>query len=271
MTKFRDGWVRLALILSLLLPVYFIVAALGTKFGLFNWRIGFGLLVYVLGKFVLFGVLGFALIALVLALVVSPRRGWGRALVALLIPVLMVGFVVVAVGKAKEAPPIHDIATNIQDPPSYSPAVSAARAAIPGASPIESMTAPMSTLAAYKGKADFADKTVGALGQKANPDLVPLTLPLTVANATTLAASVARDQGLKVSKSDPAAGRVEATAESFWFGFKDDFVVRVRPGPDGKGSVVDVRSTSRVGVGDMGANAKRIRAFLATVKAKGLG
>jgi uncharacterized protein (DUF1499 family) len=268
MAKFRDGWVRLALILALLLPVYFIVAALGTKFGLFDWRIGFGLLVFKLGGLVLLAVLGIAVIALVLALVVKPRRGLVAALVAVIIPGMALGFVSGIISRAKTAPPIHDIATNIQDPPGYSPAVSAARAAIPGASPIESMTAPMSTLAAYKGKADFADKTVGGLGHAANPDIAPLTLPVAPEEATRLAASVARDRGLKVSLEDPAAGRVEATAQSFWFGFKDDFVVRIRPAADGKGSVVDVRSTSRVGVGDMGANAKRIRAFLAALKTK---
>ncbi len=268
MAKFRDGWVRLGLVLALLLPIWFLAAALGTKFGVFSWQTGFVLMVLKLGGLLLIGVFLLTLVGLGLALFVKPRNGWGRALVALLIPAALLGLTVVTIGKAKDAPMIHDIATNIQDPPAYSPAVSAARAAIDGASPIESMTAPMSTLAAYKGKAAFADKTVGGLGQKANPDIAPLSLPISADKATNLAASVARDQGLKVTKVDAVAGTVEATAESFWFGFKDDFAVRVRPSADGKGSVMDVRSTSRVGVGDMGANAKRIRAFLAAVKAK---
>jgi hypothetical protein len=55
-------------------------------------------------------------------------------------------------------------------------------------------------------------------------------------------------------------GRVEATATTFWFGFKDDVVVRVRPAA--AGSVVDVRSVSRVGVSDLGANARRIGRIL---------
>ena len=56
-----------------------------------------------------------------------------------------------------------------------------------------------------------------------------------------------------------------ATVESFWFGFRDDIVVRIRPA--GTGSILDVRSTSRVGVSDLGANAKRVRAFLAVMRA----
>jgi uncharacterized protein (DUF1499 family) len=58
----------------------------------------------------------------------------------------------------------------------------------------------------------------------------------------------------------PAEGRLEATDTTFWFGFKDDVVVRVRP--DGTGSRVDVRSLSRVGRSDLGMNARRIRRFL---------
>ena len=61
--------------------------------------------------------------------------------------------------------------------------------------------------------------------------------------------------------SDSAAGRIEATATTRWFGFKDDVVVRIRP--EGAGSRVDVRSMSRVGVSDLGANAARVREFLA--------
>jgi uncharacterized protein (DUF1499 family) len=71
---------------------------------------------------------------------------------------------------------------------------------------------------------------------------------------------VLEDLGLEIVAVDEAAGRVEATATTFWFGFKDDVVVRVRS--SGAGSVVDVRSVSRVGVSDLGANARRIGQIL---------
>jgi uncharacterized protein (DUF1499 family) len=75
-----------------------------------------------------------------------------------------------------------------------------------------------------------------------------------------LAHDVARELGWEIVAVDPEAGRVEATATTLWFGFKDDVVVRVRPGQTG--ATVDVRSISRVGGGDLGANAARVRAFL---------
>jgi uncharacterized protein (DUF1499 family) len=71
---------------------------------------------------------------------------------------------------------------------------------------------------------------------------------------------VLQDLGLEIVNEDKAAGMIEATATTFWFGFKDDVVLRIRP--TANGSIVDVRSVSRVGQSDLGANAKRIRAIL---------
>ena len=68
------------------------------------------------------------------------------------------------------------------------------------------------------------------------------------------------DQGLKIVDVSLEEGRVEATATTFWFGFKDDVVVRVREYE--AGSKIDVRSVSRVGASDLGANAARIERFL---------
>ena len=70
--------------------------------------------------------------------------------------------------------------------------------------------------------------------------------------------------GWELVASDPEGGRIEATDTTFWFGFKDDIVVRVVAQPNG--SRIDVRSVSRAGVGDLGANAARIRRYLAAVK-----
>lgn len=257
MSKLRDGWVKTVWVLALLLPVWFLVAALGTKFGLLDWRIGFGLMVFRLGGLLLMGVLVLAIAGLLMALLVKPRKGWGRALVAVIIPALALGFAASVMSKAKDIPPIHDIATDIQDPPAFSKAVIDARAAIAGGNPI----APMNVaVPALKGK------TVGELGKAANPDLAPLALSQSVPDATKLVAEVAKAEGLTVTSTGD--GVVEAVAETFWFGFKDDVVFRIRPAATGTGSVVDIRSTSRVGMSDLGANGKRIGALSAAIKAK---
>jgi uncharacterized protein (DUF1499 family) len=72
--------------------------------------------------------------------------------------------------------------------------------------------------------------------------------------------------GWELVAADSMAGRIEATATTPWFGFKDDVVVQVRP--EGTGSRIDVRSVSRVGKSDLGVNAKRIRAYLADVASR---
>jgi len=65
--------------------------------------------------------------------------------------------------------------------------------------------------------------------------------------------------GLEIVREDPSARVIEATDTTRIFRFVDDVAIRVRP--DGDGSRVDVRSRSRDGKGDLGANAARIRAF----------
>jgi uncharacterized protein (DUF1499 family) len=65
----------------------------------------------------------------------------------------------------------------------------------------------------------------------------------------------------------PADGRLEAVDTSPWFGLRDDIVVRIRA--EGTGSRVDIRSKSRAGESDLGVNARRIRDFIARLKAEG--
>ncbi len=78
------------------------------------------------------------------------------------------------------------------------------------------------------------------------------------------ALDAAKAMGWAIAAADSAAGRIEATATTPWFGFKDDIVILVTPA--GEGSRVDVRSVSRVGKSDVGTNAARIRAFLAKLR-----
>jgi len=75
--------------------------------------------------------------------------------------------------------------------------------------------------------------------------------------------AAARGLGWEIAAAVPGEGRLEATDTTRWFGFKDDIVVRVTPALDG--GRVDARSVSRVGRSDLGANAERIRAFLAAL------
>ena len=92
------------------------------------------------------------------------------------------------------------------------------------------------------------------------PDIQPATLDDPPAQAFDKALAAAEAQGWEIVAAVPDEGRIEATDTTFWFGFKDDVVIRLAA--DGAGTRLDIRSSSRVGMGDVGANAKRIRAYL---------
>jgi uncharacterized protein (DUF1499 family) len=111
---------------------------------------------------------------------------------------------------------------------------------------------------------DIATDSQSPVQRAAYPDIAPLELALPAAAAFERSLAAARAMGWEIVEADAAAGRIAAVDTTFWFGFKDDVTVRVSPAA--AGSRIDVRSTSRVGRGDAGTNARRIRAFLERLK-----
>ena len=103
------------------------------------------------------------------------------------------------------------------------------------------------------------------LMEKYESDFIPYTYQVPVSVA---AAKVAEDMGWRILDRDDKAGHLEAVDRTLLLGFSDDVVVRVTATEDG--SRVDVRSSSRVGISDLGKNAERIRAFLADLEARRL-
>lgn len=142
-------------------------------------------------------------------------------------------------------PAINDITTDIDNPPAFV-ALASAHAA-EGGNPV-----------AYPG-AKFADQQ-----KQAYPDIAPLILSLPPAAAFNKALDTARQMGWTIVKADDAAGRIEASEKSRWFGFTDDIVIRIAAA--GSGSRVDVRSASRLGRGDFGVNATRIRSYMGELR-----
>lgn len=100
--------------------------------------------------------------------------------------------------------------------------------------------------------------------KKAYPDLGPLKLAASPGAAFGKARAAAQAMGWEIVAADATTGRIAAVDTSQWFGFKDD--VEVRISPEGMGSRIDVRSKSRVGRSDAGANARRIQDYLQRLK-----
>jgi len=234
---------------------YFAAAALATRFGVIDWRLGFGTLTLGYGPMLLMGAAGLALLALVLAVFVKPRAGIGSALLALAIPALALGYAGYVRNQAASIPPIHDIVSDPAAPLVFSERVLQLRAAVPGGNPVEAD--PRVPDDPRFGAA--AGQSARALQQNAYPDIQPILLDQQPAEAFEVALAAARAQGWSIDAAEPASGRIEASVRSLWFGFVDDLVVQVSPAA--AGSRIDVRSTSRVGISDLGANAARIRAF----------
>lgn len=147
---------------------------------------------------------------------------------------------------ARSVPPIHDISTDLEQPPRFVDAI-ALRG--DGSNPVE-----------------HGGPELAAQQQSAYPDLQPLIVDLPAPQAIDRALAAAEDLGWAIVATDRARGRIEATDTTFWFGFKDDVVIRVTALDAGR-SRIDVRSLSRIGKSDLGANARRIRKYLAAMKA----
>lgn len=263
----RKFLVRLSLFLSLLVPVYFAVAALGVKFGLWGWRFGLGTLIVEWGPRILIAAIVLGAVALLAALIRRPRHGVPAAALALVIPAIGLAYLYLVRAGLEDIPPIHDVSTNPEDPPQYSQRVMRARNAA-DANPVYPLTTSLGEMEAYQSPRfeDQASRTVVELGREAYPGLRTLTVQADRARLFEVLAEEARDRGWTIHTNDPAAGRFEATDETFWFGFKDDVAVRVRPASEPGKLLVDVRSTSRVGLGDMGTNAARLTGYLAAIE-----
>ncbi|MGE0130148.1 MAG: DUF1499 domain-containing protein [Blastocatellales bacterium] len=97
------------------------------------------------------------------------------------------------------------------------------------------------------------------------PDIQPQRFNQPFDKVFDAATSAAQSMGWEIRETNREQGLIEAVATTRLLKFKDDVTVTIsREGPrDGEATVVNVRSKSRVGKGDLGTNARRIRAFQA--------
>jgi len=176
------------------------------------------------------------------------KRRWAGMLAGL----IYAGWVGTFLMAALTVPAIHDISTDLADPPAF-----------------RTLSLRADNLDAIPGMDD--DKMKGmtpqqrwvVIHQKKYGDIRSVRINEPVPSVIAKAERLAEARGWDVAVSLPEEGRLEATETSALFRFKDDIVLRVEPTDTGEGSIVDMRSVSRVGVSDLGVNAKRVRSFLA--------
>jgi len=224
-------------VLAVLAAVALLLSGPGTRWGWWNFKIGL----------LLFAI---AFLAGLLALLLSGIA-WLRtrpnpvAAVSAIAGALIVILPLTQVAGARGKPRIHDISTDLADPPRFS-AVLPLRGSASNPAP------------------DRIDDATASQQRAGYPDLVTLDLPLAADAAFAKAVEAAKAMKWEIVSMRPADGILEATDTTAFFGFHDDIVVRIRPAGDHSG--IDVRSTSRVGRGDAGKNADRIQKYFARMR-----
>jgi uncharacterized protein (DUF1499 family) len=230
-----------ALALALSAALLVVLAGPGHRFGWWHFRRSFELMQW--GAYA-----GIAAALLGSVAAVLARRGRALTMGAVALLVGLAAFFVPWNWRrgARAFPPIHDVTTDFQNPPelAFSRAM---RDSVEG----------MNTWA-------YGGDSIAAQQRKAYPDIAPVLLAMPLDSAYGVAYRTVQQMGWEVTAASRPERRIEAAATTAWFGFVDDVVVRVTPGSGI--ARVDVRSVSRVGRGDVGANAKRIREFTARLK-----
>lgn len=178
-------------------------------------------------------------LALVLLWLSGGHRRQALAAAALVLNAMVAGPPLYLYWQLQSLPRIHDISTDTDDPPDF---VAIAPRRKDARNPL-----------------DYKPETA-AQQKRGYPDIGPLRLDAAPPQSFARAERAARAMGWEIVAVAPNDLRIEATDTTLLFGFKDDIVIRIRP--QAQGSVIDVRSLSRVGGSDFGANAKRVRAFL---------
>ena len=181
-----------------------------------------------------------AIIALFITRGGHDRTGKRRAWSSTLISVVLLGIVIVSAAPGRNAPPINDITTNPGDAPVF-------------------INAPQ--IAENQGRDMAYPKEFAAITRESYPNLKSLDIEQPALSTLPKIIDAARQSGWTVTAINMQAGLIEATDTTSIFRFVDDIVIRIRPlGPNL--TVLDIRSKSREGKGDLGANAARIERFL---------
>jgi len=229
---------------SVLGLVILALGILGHRFGVIDFRpallgLAGGAAIGLIGAVV-------SAVALIIS-IMSSRSGVRTAIAGLVIGLLVAAPVGQAMIAGSKVPGIHDITTDLDNPPAFD-AVVAERAIT--SNPLD--------------RAEPAD--LAELQAQAYPDLTTLEIDMQPGKVYEAALETAREMGWEIVASNPAEGMIEATATTRVMNFKDDVAIRVTE--RGDGAAVDMRSVSRVGISDMGANANRIRTYLHALKVK---
>ncbi len=278
------GWrgklAGVSLALSMLTALWFGVAAIGSRLGWWSWKVGLGQMIGNVGagfgRLFIAAALVLGLVAIIVSLIKAPRK---RAFMLSLLSLVIAGSIA---GRwmgfqlgALALPPIHDVQTDWEAPIMPTDGLVAKRTAEGAENPIEA--APVipdfvnanwpgmggKPVSAAQEEAEYTGAPNTKPKDKPYPKLDTISSPLPYEETFKIVDGLVKARGWEIITSNMETGRIEAVETSTFFGFKDDVLIRVSM-VDGLGRV-DVRSTSRVGLSDLGANAKRAGNLLSEI------
>jgi hypothetical protein len=229
---------------ALILIVLVVVAATLARYGLIDKLAGF--MPFYLSLNPARALTAIGLVALIIALV---RKSGGVAKLALgtvLAGVLTIAIYAMLVIPRGNAPRLHDITTDVDDPPKF-----------------QTLALREDNLVPFESEEEWR-----AAHRQGYSDLAPILIERAPEEVLASARALAEERGWEIAAYDAATGHMEATATAGYIRFHDDVIVEVTPVADGS-TRVDMRSVSRVGLSDLGVNAMRIREFLAALQAAG--
>ena len=244
---------RLTLLIAVLPLLLIAAGAVGTKLGLWGWRFGFGTLTVQWGSAAAFVGIFTGLLGLYTAAFAGFRRLWPLALISLLVPAAVVGGFASLKSRAARYPG-HDVATDWARPLAFSDRVMALRR--DASNPVH--PDPRAVWGNEQVE-NWMDRRAEVINARACPGAKATRLQGDQAQVHARVKAAMEAQGLDIVTDDPAGGRVEGVATSFWFEFEDDVAARITR--DGAAWRVDLRSISRVGRSDLGANCARVTAI----------
>lgn len=220
-------------ILGALSVIMVLLSGPGTRIGLFPFTVG--LLLIGLGSLT-----GLAAVIVSIVRLSSGPQNLLPSIAGLVSGLVTSGLLAFSIIGAGNAPMIHDITTDTVNPPRFVSVLPLRKNAL---NPVE-----------YEGS------VVAAKQKAAFPDIQTIRIKIRPDEAFEKAIGAVQTSKWKIVDQKKDEGRIEAFDTTFWFGFKDDIVIRIQS--DRYGSVIDIRSLSRVGGGDMGTNARRVRKFI---------
>ena len=225
------------LYLSLATVLVFVFSGYGYRWDFWSLGMAFSLLTYS----------AYAAIAVFIVSLITlwfKRKSGTATLTYLAVSLLLTGVAVTTAlywqQRARSVPAIHDITTDLENPPEFY-AIKRLRADAPN-------------------PAEYAGPETAELQNEAYPGIKPVVISDSLQNVMDEAVKVVKSRDWKIVAVNREVGRIEATETLPWFGFKDDIVIRFTQLSGG--TLVDVRSKSRIGRSDVGVNAKRIDRFL---------